>query len=49
MKTTNTTFPVLVHNHETNERFFIYTLEDFLEFLNENDDFFTYSTKEITQ
>jgi hypothetical protein len=46
---TDTTFPVLVNNLTDNSRFFIYTLDDLIEFLNESDEFFSYSTKKNFQ
>jgi len=41
-------FPVLVHNHETGARFYIHTLADFIEYLNETDEFNTYTLQERT-
>ena len=41
-------FPVLVHNHETGARFYIHNLTDFIEYLNETDEFNTYTSQERT-
>jgi len=45
-QTTAPNFPVLVHNHETGARFYIYSLADFIEYLNEYDEFNTFTLQE---
>lgn len=42
------TFPVLVHNHETGARFYIHNLADFIEYLNDYDEFNTFTLQEQT-
>jgi hypothetical protein len=41
-------FPVTAHNHETNETNVFYSLQEFIDYLNERDDWHTYSTMEKT-
>ena len=40
MKTVD--FPIAVYNHEVEAYWYIYSLDEFIEFLNEHDEFFTY-------
>lgn len=42
----NTTFPVAVYNHEENVYWYLYSVDELIDFLNEHDEFFTYSSIE---
>ena len=39
-------FPVAVYNHEKEAYWYLYSLEEMVEFLNEHDEFFTYKCEE---
>ena len=42
----NTTFPITVYNHEENVYWYLYSVDELIDFLNEHDEFFTYSSTE---
>ena len=35
-------FPIAVYNHEVEAYWYLYSLEELIDFLNEHDEFFTY-------
>ena len=41
-QTTEKTFPLAIYNHEVEAYWYVYTLEELIDFLNEHDEFFTY-------
>jgi hypothetical protein len=48
MTTTEKNFPVTAHNHETGETHVFFTLQEFIDYLNEQDDWHTFTAKERT-
>lgn len=41
-QTTEKTFPIAVYNHEVEAYWYLYSLEELIDFLNEHDEFFSY-------